>query len=88
MKDRKTRIELFDFFDYRGIERHLEKMASNGWLLEKMGVFRWTYRRIEPQKLNFSVYYYSKVKGNFLYDPVNHEEFRDFQELCEHTGGN
>lgn len=86
MKGKKTRIEIFDFFDYRGIERHLEKMVSRGWLLEKMGAFCWTYRRIEPQKLKFSIYYYSKMKGNFLYDPVRQEEFKDFQELCEHTG--
>ncbi|MBQ3490682.1 MAG: DUF2812 domain-containing protein, partial [Clostridia bacterium] len=49
MKDTKKKIEFFTFYDKTGIEKHLEQMASEGWLLEKMSAFRWTYRRIEPK---------------------------------------
>ena len=61
MKDKKRRIELFSFFDYTGIARHLTKMAEKGWLIEKMSSFGWTYRRIKPQKLHFFVSYYPKA---------------------------
>src|SRR5699024_3583656 len=59
MSDMKMRLELHDFLNRDGICRHLEKMAEKGWLLEKMGGLMWTYRRISPQKLKFSLYYSS-----------------------------
>ena len=61
MKDTKRRIEAFSFFDHTGIARHLTKMAGRGWLLEKISNFGWTYHRIAPKKLTFSVCYYPKA---------------------------
>ena len=42
MKDIKKKVEFFTFYDKTGIEKHLEQMAAEGWLLEKMSAFRWT----------------------------------------------
>ena len=36
MKERKRRLELYAFYDHTGIERHLEEMAADGWLLERV----------------------------------------------------
>ena len=41
MKDTKRRFEWFSFYDHTGIEKHMECMAEQGWLLEKIGNFSW-----------------------------------------------
>ena len=52
----KTKYEynFYSFYDHTGMEQHFEKMAAQGWLIEKLGYF-WRYRRIGPQALRFSV---------------------------------
>jgi len=83
MKDIKKKVEFFTFYDKTGIEKHLEQMASEGWLLEKMSAFRWTYRRIEPKKIHFSVSYYATVTD---FEPEPTEQQQAFNEFCEHSG--
>ena len=39
MRNTKRRLEAFSFFDHKGISRHLEKMASRGWMLDKITNF-------------------------------------------------
>ena len=56
-KDVKRRLETFLLFDYRGVEKHLCKMAQNGWKLEDVGRYSWKYRRIEPADLKYAVTY-------------------------------
>lgn len=83
MKDIKRKVEFFTFYDRTGIEKHLERMASEGWLLEKMSAFHWTYRRIEPKKIRFSVSYYATVTD---FEPEPTEQQQAFNEFCEHSG--
>ena len=83
MKDMKKKVEFFTFYDKTGIEKHLERMASEGWLLEKRSAFHWTYRRIEPKKIHFSVSYYATVTD---FEPEPTEEQQAFNEFCEHSG--
>lgn len=83
MKDTKKKFEFFTFYDKTGIEKHLEQMAAEGWLLEKMSAFRWTYRRIEPKKIHFSVSYYATITD---FEPEPTEEQQAFNEFCEHSG--
>lgn len=83
MKDTKRRFEWFSFYDHTGLERHLERMAERGWLLEKIGNFTWHYRRIEPKKLTFSVSYFPRASQ---FDPEPSEEQRTFYDFCAHTG--
>ena len=83
MKDRKRRYEIFSFYDYTGIEKHLEKMAKKGWMLEKISALGWVYRKIEPAKLKFTVCYFSK-SSEFDSGLTNDEI--TFHEFCEHTG--
>ena len=82
-KETKRRLETFSFYDRTGLERHLAQMAEKGWLLEKIGQLVWTYRRIEPKKLTFSVTYFPKASQ---FDPGPSEEQRTFYDFCEHTG--
>ncbi len=83
MKDKKRRFETFTFYDHTGIETHLKHMAEQGWLLEKVGPFFWTYRRIEPKALTFSVCYFPQASQ---FDPEPPEGQRTFYDFCEHTG--
>lgn len=83
MRETKRRMELFSFYDRTGVERHLEKMAEKGWLLDRIGQFFWTYRRIEPQRLTFSVCYFPKASQ---FDPEPSEEQQTFYDFCEHSG--
>ena len=45
MKDRKRELNLYQLYDYQGVERHLEAMAAKGWRLERVGTYFWQYRR-------------------------------------------
>lgn len=83
MKDTKRRLELFSFFEHTGIEKHLEKMAANGWMLEKITGALWYYRRIESKKVHFKVTYYPNASE---FDPEPSEGEQTFREFCEHTG--
>ena len=79
----KKRLETFTFYDHTGIEAHLTRMAQKGWLPEKIGRHIWTYRRIEPKALTFSVCYFAKASE---YDPEPSEEQETFYDFCAHTG--
>ncbi len=83
MKDRKRRLELYSFYDHTGIERHLERMAEKGWMLEKVENNIWHYRRIRPKKLTFFVTYFPRASE---FDPEPGEEQKIFFDFCEHTG--
>lgn len=83
MKDVKRRMEVFSFYDKTGIERHLEKMAADGWMLEKMSALFWQYRRIEPKKIRFSISYYASISD---FEPEPTEEQQEFNDFCEHSG--
>ena len=61
----------------------MERMAAEGWLLEKIGGFTWHYRRTEPKKLTFSVSYFPKAS---VFDPGPSEEQETFHDFCAHTG--
>ena len=71
------------FYDRTGICRMLEKKAEQGWLLEKIGIFCWKYRRIQPKKLHFAVTYSPNVSA---YDPEDSERELDFREFCARDG--
>lgn len=83
MRDTKRRLETFSFYDHTGIEAHLARMAERGWMLDKIGQFFWTYRRIEPKKMTFSVAYFPKASQ---FDPCPSLEQQTFYDFCEHTG--
>lgn len=83
MRTTKRRLETFSFYDHTGIALHLSKMAEKGWMIEKISNFGWTYRRIAPKKLAFSVSYYPKASE---FDPEPTEEQIAFHDFCEHTG--
>ena len=69
--NKKRELNLYAFYDHTGLERHLEKMAANGWMLESIGTYALRYRRCEPKKLRFAVVYYPKT-DSFCPDEPDH----------------
>ena len=61
----KNRREIFSytFYDLDGMERHLEQMASKGWMLMKITNWGWCYERCEPKVVHFTVSYYPKASA-------------------------
>ncbi len=82
MKNTKRRIEILSFYDHTGIEKHLEYMAEKGWMIEEISKSSWIYRRIEPQKLHFTVSYYPEASD---FDSVPSESQQTFIDFCEKT---
>lgn len=83
MKTIKRRFEQYLFYDYTGIEAHLEKMAINGWQINKITPFYWEYRRIEPRKLTYAVTYFSEASE---FNPFPTENQQTFREYCKDVG--
>ena len=76
-------IPSFAFYDRTGIQRHLEKQAAKGWMLDKAANYCWRFRKMEPKKLRFCVTYFPYAD---IYDPEPSEEEQIFQEFCAHGG--
>jgi len=84
MKETKREyLPLYSFFDRSGIKKHLEAMSEKGWLLENIGPWCWQYRRIEPQRLQFTVTYFPKATQ---FDPQPAEGLETFREFCSDAG--
>lgn len=60
MKDTIKRIINFRFDRYEETEIKLEKLAAKGLFLEECGSFLWTFRKGTPQKLKYTVTYFSE----------------------------
>lgn len=82
---KRTRRDLipFSFYDHTGMEKHLEKMAQKGWMVEGISNFGWRYRAIQPQKLHFSVSFDTRASD---FEPEPTEEQAIFQEFCQRSG--
>lgn len=83
MKETKRCICNFSFYDQQAIEEKLEDMARRGWMLEKTGSFTWTYRRMEPRKLRFSVTYFPAASE---FDPGPTEGELTKLDYCRQAG--
>ena len=51
----KLKIRLFALYDYDGIKAEVEKMARQGWLMEKIGSFYVRYRECPPVNLTCDI---------------------------------
>lgn len=83
MKTIKRELNLYQLFDYQGIERHLEAMAAKGWQLERIGNAFWIYRRAEPAQVTYAVTYVSDA-STFNPRPTDNQE--RLGELCAAAG--
>ena len=83
MKETKKFLCHFSFYDQVRIQEKLEEMAEQGWMVDKPGNFTWTFKRIEPKKLSFSVTYFP---GASEFDPGPTESELTKLDFCAHDG--
>lgn len=83
MKTTRREFIPFSFYDHTGMEKHLEKMARKGWMVEELSSWGWKYRAIEPQKLHFYVSFDTRASQ---FEPEPTEEQVTFQEFCARSG--
>lgn len=83
MRKTKYCVAQFTFYDRTGIQVFLERQAEKGWLLEKIGVFFWKFRRIEPKTVHYAVTYFPKAS---VFDPEPSESQARLLEFCAHAG--
>ena len=83
MKQTKKVFAYFVPSDTTGIQAFLEKQARKGWMLEKTGGAIWTFRRIEPKSVHFSVVFFPNASA---FDPAPSEAQQSFFDFCAHTG--
>ena len=76
-------LPLYSFYDRSGISRHLEEMATKGWMLESLGTYSWRYRRTDPKRLHFSVTYFPTASQ---FDPGPSADLTTFREFCAEAG--
>ena len=85
MKEIKRCFCNFSFYDQQAIRKKLEEMAEQGWMLGKLGSFMWTYKRIEPKKLLFSVTYFPSASD---FDPSPTDGELTKIDYCRQDGWN
>lgn len=83
MKKTKRQLTMYTFMDFPAMERHLEKMAARGWMIEKADSPIWRFRWIEPKKVHFAVTFFPKASA---YDPGPSEEQRTLWDFAEQSG--
>ena len=84
MKRKKYReLNLYSYYDFSGMARHLEEMARQGWQLENIGSQFWTYRRCPPTEMRYAVVYFEKASD---LDTAPLQEQQDFWEMCRTAG--
>ena len=83
MRDTKRQIVRCAFYDQTAMQKQFEKMASQGWLIEKISGFLWTYRRIEPTDLHITVTYFPNASE---FDPGPSESQQMMEEFAARDG--
>jgi len=83
MKEIKRCFCNFSPYDQTAIQEKLENMAEKGWMLEKTGSFLWTYKRMEPKKLRFSVTYFPDASD---FDPGPTDDELTKMDYCLQDG--
>ena len=73
----------FSFYDHSAIEKKLEQMAANGWMIRNAGSLFWTYEKIQPQSLRFAVTYFPSASE---FDPYPSDKQLEKEALCAQDG--
>ena len=78
MRDTKRQIVRCAFYDQTAMQKQFEKMAAQGWLIDQISGFLWTYRKIEPTNLHITVTYFPNASE---FDPGPSESQQMMEEL-------
>lgn len=82
-KEKKRQIVRCAFYDQIAMQKHFEKMAAQGWLIEKLSTYFWTFRRIEPVELHITVTYFPSASE---FDPAPSDKQQMMEEFAAKDG--
>lgn len=82
-KNSKITFLNFSPFECGAVEEYLEKMAEKGWLLQSINGLFLKFKKIEPQKLKYSVDVLSKISE---FDHKDSDLAMEYREYCEAAG--
>ncbi|HEY8909578.1 MAG TPA: DUF2812 domain-containing protein [Desulfosporosinus sp.] len=87
MKIRDNKILFFNFLPYECVaaEEYLELMAEEGWLLQSIKGLILVFKKIEPQKIKYSVDVLPKVS---FFDHKDSDVALEYREYCRAAGWN
>ena len=85
MKDKTKRVMNFRFDRYEDAESKLEKLASKGLFLEECGSFLWTFRKGVPEKVKYTVTYFSEGS---VFNPDNSDNQQTYFDYAKAAGWN
>lgn len=84
MRNTKRKFLMMQIYDHTSIRKRLEKLAEEGWKLEKIGgTGGYKFRRIQPRNLRYSVVYFPNASE---FDAELIAGQNEFIELCEQSG--
>lgn len=82
----KIENNFLNITNYPSLEKHFADMASQGWLIWKITLENiFIYKKIEPEKLEFSI---SPYEVETAYTRKTKEELEEFQSVCRNVGWN
>jgi len=87
VKIRDNKILFFNFLPYECVaaEEYLELMAEEGWLLQSIKGLILVFKKIEPQKIKYSVDVLPKVS---FFDHKDSDVALEYREYCRAAGWN
>ena len=83
MRDTKRQIVRCAFYDQTAMQKQFEKMAAQGWLIDKISAYVWTYHKIEPADLHITVTYFPNASE---FDPGPSESQQMMEEFAARDG--
>ncbi|WP_270563428.1 DUF2812 domain-containing protein [Clostridium beijerinckii] len=81
--DTKITFLIYSPYEYTAVEEYLEIMAKKGWLLTKIKGPFFRFKKIEPQKIKYSVDVIGKIS---YYDSKKYNELLEYREYCSAAG--
>ena len=83
MKDKKRKLVLLNYHNYKELGSRLEKSASEGLILERINNTLWTFRKSEPQKLKYAVTFFNEGS---VFSPSPTDNQLNYLELAKSCG--
>lgn len=83
MKEKKWVPNIYQPDDEAAIVKRLEKLATQGWFLERAENWGWTLRRGEPAQVRYAVTYFPEAS---VFDPGPTEDQETYADYCRAAG--
>lgn len=84
-RNKKRRFFICQLYELDALKKYLEKMASEGWMLENKKGVRYFFVKCEPREIVFSVEVFDKAS---IFDVNRNQNNIEYIEYCKTIGWN